>query len=124
MHSADRLIERCFGADPRVRYVAVYRHGDLVMRQRDGLQDASAGETDRYEELLVNPALLTLTRQRGAIDCGGLTWLLIRYGHFFTFLHPLPEGHVNVGLEPDADLASVIGELESVIAAWVAGEGA
>jgi hypothetical protein len=123
MDSADRLIARCFETGPRVRYVAVYRDGDLRMRERDGLQGASAGETDRYEELLVNPTLLTLTRQRGGIDCGGLTYLLIRYGHFFTFLHPIPQGHVNVGLEPDVDLRPAIEKLQAVIATWVAEEG-
>ena len=123
MHPVDHLIERCFGADASVRYVAVYRHGELRMRQRAGLDDASAAESDRYEELLVNPTLLTLARQRGEIDCGGLTYLLIRYGHFFTFLHPMADGHVNVGLEPDAELDRVPELLQRVIATWRGGEG-
>ncbi|HEX6048536.1 MAG TPA: hypothetical protein VFZ21_04685 [Gemmatimonadaceae bacterium] len=33
---------------------------------------------DRYEELIVNPTLITLTKQRGDIDCGGLEFLVIR----------------------------------------------
>jgi hypothetical protein len=97
-HSADELIDRCFAVDPAVRYVAVYLHGEPTMRQRPGITGASAGETDRYEEPLVNPTLLTLARRRGEIDCGGLEWLLIRYGNFFTFLQPTAEGHVNVEL--------------------------
>ena len=42
----------------------------------------------RYEELLVNPTLLELTRQRGNIDCGGLEYLVIRYGNFFQLVLP------------------------------------
>ena len=107
MNAADRLIDRCFDTDRAVRYVAVYLRGELNMRQRPGLEGASAGETDRYEELLVNPGVLTLTRQRGEIDCGGLRYVLIRYGNFFTFLHPLADGHANVGLELETTAVSV-----------------
>lgn len=122
MHPADHLLERCFATSPAVRYVAVYWRGELRMRERAGLQGASASETDRYEELLVNPALLTLTRQRGEIDCGGLTYLLIRYGNFFTFLRPLAAGHVNVGWELDVDLDRALREVQEVIADWAAAE--
>ena len=45
--------------------------------------DASGLESDRYEELLVNPTLLTLATQRGNIDCGGLKYLIVRYGNKF-----------------------------------------
>ena len=97
-----------------MRYVAVYTRGELRMRQREGLADPSASESDRYEELLVNPTLLTLARQRGAIDCGGLAYLLIRYGNFFTLVQPIGRGHVNVGFETDADL-SIIDVLRQVV---------
>lgn len=118
MHPADDLIERCFAATPDVRYVAVYWNGELHMRERAGLTGASTSESDRYEELLVNPTLLTLARQRGEIDCGGLTWILLRYGNFFTLLHPLAEGHVNVGLELDADLNGALADVQDVVASW------
>ena len=122
MDPADRLVERCFAASAAVRYVAVYRRGELRMSQRPGLAGASAGETDRYEELLVNPTLLTLARQRGEIDCGGLTYLLIRYGNFYTIVHPLRQGHVNAGFELDADLDTVIEALRHAIADWAAAD--
>ena len=99
----DRLMNALFDLTPDVRYVAVYRHGELSSRQRPDLTLASAPESDRYEKLLVNPAVLTLTRQRGDIDCGGLDYVVIRYGNFFQFVAPIDGGHVSVAFEPDAD---------------------
>ena len=96
------LADALFALSPKVRYVAVLRGRDLVLRERPGLTGASASETDRYEELLVNPTVLTLLRRRGEIDCGGLDHVWIRYGNFWTGLFPLPDGHLNVGLEPSA----------------------
>ena len=66
------LIDALFDLTQAVRYVAIYRHGELSLRQRPELSLASAPESDRYEELLVNPTILTLSRQRGEIDCGGV----------------------------------------------------
>lgn len=68
----DILVDTVFHVTQEIRYVAVYLAGQLWMRQRPDLLHASASDSDRYEELLVNPTLLTLTRQRGEIDCGGL----------------------------------------------------
>ena len=99
----DRLMAALFDLTPDVRYVAVYRRGELSLRQRPGLTLASAPESDRYEELLVNPTVLTLTRQRGGIDCGGLDYVVIRYGNFFQFVAPIDRGHLSVAFEQDAD---------------------
>jgi hypothetical protein len=57
--------------------------------------------------------VLTLVRQRGSIDCGGIRYVLTRYGNFFVFVFPVNGGHVAVGLEPTVDLERVIGQLES-----------
>jgi len=92
-----------FDLVPQVRYVAIYRLGELSSRQRSDLSLASAPESDRYEELLVNPSILTLTRQRGNIDCGGLGYVVVRYGNFFQFVAPIEGGNVSVAFEPDAD---------------------
>src|SRR5262245_4597253 len=97
------LIERIFAVSFDIRYVAVYRNGQLRSSQRPGLVEASASESDKYEELIVNPTLLTLTRQRGEIDCGGLEFVLIRYGSFYELVLPLSGGHLSVGIESHAD---------------------
>ena len=97
------LVDDLLSIAPGVRYVAVYRGGALQSRERAGLTNASASESDRYEELIVNPALLTLVRQRGEIDCGGARWVLIRYGSFFQMVFPVDGGHVSVAFEPGED---------------------
>lgn len=117
----DALIDRVFAIASEVRYVAVYRDGRLRSSQRPGLAQASAGESDKYEELIVNPTLLTLTRQRGDIDCGGLEFVLIRYGSFYELVMPLPGGHLSVGLEPTANPLELVPRLRE--AAGVPGTG-
>jgi hypothetical protein len=102
-HRVNALAKSLFEASPEIRYVAIYRHGVLDLVERAGLRDASSAESDRYEELLVNPTLTTLARQRGEIDCGGLEYLLIRYGHFFQLVHPIAGGHLSVAMERKAE---------------------
>jgi hypothetical protein len=102
------LIDECFAVSEQVRYVAVYHAGVLHSRERTGLSGASAGESDRYEELLVNPTALTLFKQRGDIDCGGLRYILIRYGNFFQFVKQIPDGHISVALEPSAGIDDLV----------------
>jgi hypothetical protein len=110
----EQMIDDCFGASRHVRYVAVYS-STLVMRARDCLSGTSSAESDKYEELLVNPALIKLAGQRGSIDCGGLRFLIIRYGHFFQCVFPTPTGHVSVALEPAADLSVLPDQLARLI---------
>ncbi|MEW5800356.1 MAG: hypothetical protein AB1728_15260 [Bacteroidota bacterium] len=108
------LIDQIFSVSPAIRYVAVYRAGQLESRQRMGLSGASASESDKYEELIVNPTLITLGRQRGNIDCGGLAYLLVRYGNFFEFVQPLRDGHLSVGIEPSADAGNLVGQIRAL----------
>ncbi len=110
------LADALFALSPLVRYVALLDGTRLTLRERSGLSGASAEETDRYEELLVNPTVLTLLRRRGEIDCGGLDHVWIRYGNFWTGLFPLREGHVNVGLEPEAVPTEHTGAIKATLA--------
>ncbi len=101
-----------------VRYVAIYAGRRLELNQRPGISNASASESDKYEELIVNPTLLKLLQQRGDIDCGGMEYVIIRYGNFFEFVQPLPDGHVSVGIQPDANLGNVIPAIRARVAGW------
>jgi hypothetical protein len=103
------------GASADVRYVALKVEDDLSLHQRSDLSDASSSESDRYEELLVNPTLLALTAARGDIDCGGLEFVLIRYGNFFTFVHPVRGGHIAVGISSTADPLALVKPIRELL---------
>ncbi len=63
--SAEELSDAILAVSEYVRYVAIYRDGQLQMRERPGLSNTSSSESDKYEELIVNPTLLKLITQRG-----------------------------------------------------------
>jgi hypothetical protein len=113
--SATDLAESVLRSCNDVRYVAVRRHGQLCLRERAQLRNASSPESDRYEELIVNPTLLTLVGQRGDIDCGGAQFVLIRYGNFFQFVAPVADGHVSVGMEPNCNALNVAAEVMQML---------
>ncbi len=101
------MIEGIFKISNDVRYVAIYRDGKLKSKSKDDTKDTSSSESDRYEELLVNPTLLKLSSQRGEIDCGGLDYILVKCGNFFQFVLQTPWGHVSVCIEKSADPISI-----------------
>ncbi len=114
-NDATQLAEAILRTCHDVRYVAVRREKNLWLRQRAQLHNASSSESDRYEELIVNPTLLTLVSQRGDIDCGGAQFVLIRYGNFFQFVTPLPDGHVSIGMEADCNPLEVVASVMPVL---------
>ena len=93
------LHDDVFAISPDVRYVASAYGQHVHMQSRPDLRNASSSDSDLYEELLVNPTLITLARQRGDIDCGGLRYLIVGYGHFNMLVIPRDAGHVGVGFE-------------------------
>ena len=97
------MIDEILAISNDVRYVAIYRDGKLETKAKDDAEGASSSESDKYEELIVNPVMLKAATQRGNIDCGGLDYLLIRYGNFFQFVLPMSWGHVSVCIEKEAD---------------------
>ena len=87
---------------PDIRYVGAKRGGSVQLQSRLAA-NSSSSESDKYEELLVNPALLQLATARGEIDCGGVEYLVIRYGHFFQVVLPWNGGHLSIAIEPASD---------------------
>jgi len=114
--SDDAVADQIFAIGPQIRYVAFGKGQDVVLRERSGLIDASTSESDRYEELLVNPTLLTLAGQRADIDCGGLRYLVVAYGNFWQLVIPTGHrSHVSVAVESYADPISAAGRVLTVI---------
>ncbi len=68
------------------------------------MDESSSSESDKYEELLVNPTLLKLAGQRGNIDCGGLLFMIIRYGNFYQIIKGIPDGHISICLSKGSDI--------------------
>ena len=99
MPSAPDTIDKIFAVSLAIRYVALYQQGNLTSRQRTALSGASASESDRYEELFINPTLLTLARQRGNLDCGGANFVVVGYGNFYQLVIDLPDGHASICFE-------------------------
>lgn len=102
-----KMIDKIFKISEDIRYVAIYRNGHLMTQTKNDTEDASSSESDKYEELLVNPIMLKAASQRGNIDCGGLDFLLVRYGNFFQFILPVSWGHVSVCIEKNGDPIAV-----------------
>ena len=107
MRNFDSFTIELFARLPDLRYIALYINEELRTASRESLSNSSDSESDKYEELIVNPTLLTLANQRGNIDCGGLSYLIVRYGNFFQFVRPLPTGHVSICIQPEADPVEV-----------------
>jgi hypothetical protein len=99
MESTGELLEDLLRIDASIRYVAIAGRQPIEMRARENLAGASSSTSDYYEELLVNPALLLLTRQRGELDCGGLRFVVVGYGNFSQLILPLTDGHLSVAFE-------------------------
>lgn len=108
------MINEIFAISEDVRYVAIYKNGELTTQSRENTAGASSSESDRYEELLANPVMLKAASQRGNIDCGGLDFLLVRYGNFFQFILPVSWGHVSVCIEKQADPIAIGKKVQSL----------
>ena len=109
------IADELFSRHAAVRYVAVLDSSDLTLRERPGIADASSSDSDRYEELLVNPTLLTLTTRRGEIDCGGLDYLIVGYGNFQQLVVPTRTGHVSVAVEHGTDPLTVLPDVRAAL---------
>jgi hypothetical protein len=111
----NQFLQRLVGLSSYFRYAALYRNGELEAVERAGLAHTSSPESDKYEELFINPTLITLIQQRGEVDCGGAEYLLVRYGRFFQFVQPIDGGHLSVSIEKDADPMALIAEIREAL---------
>lgn len=87
----------------RIGYVALGAGQEVLMRLAPGFETPISCESNFYEELIVNPTLLELTRQRGELNCGGLRYVAVGYGGFVQFVAPMRGGHVSLGVSESRD---------------------
>jgi hypothetical protein len=94
------IAEQLFRIEPKIRYVAVNQLGLIVeMAQSPAHPTYNSAETDRLEELIVNPIVLEITRRRGEIDIGASRFVIIRYGTLYQIVLPYGDGHVSLSVE-------------------------
>jgi hypothetical protein len=106
--------ESLLALDGRIRYVAVNQNGAIAeMLQR--LPSFNPPETDRMEELVVNPVALELFARRGNLDLGGLRFVIVRYGLQFQVILPCASGHVSIGVEADGDPVAIAERVASAL---------
>src|SRR5580765_4955305 len=111
----ESLKEKIFAISKDIRYVAIYSDEKLISSERPGIKNTSSSESDKYEELIVNPTLLKLVTQRGNIDCGGARYVIIRYGSFYEFVMPLKNGHLSVGIESNSNVLGIADAIQKLV---------
>jgi hypothetical protein len=104
----EKISARLFDLDSNIRYVAVNQKGLIVeMDQNPKRPSLNPTETDRMEELVVNPIILELTRRRGNLDMDGMRYVVIRYGTMYQLIFPFKDGHLSIGVELNANPTEV-----------------
>ena len=104
----EKISAKLFDLDPNIRYVAINQSGLIVeMEQNPKRPSLNPTETDRMEELIVNPIILELTRRRGNLDMNGMRYVVVRYGTMYELIFPFKDGHLSIGVELDANPTDV-----------------
>lgn len=102
------ISNRLFELDSNIRYVAVNQRGRIVeMEQNPKWPSYDSPDTDRMEELIVNPVVVELAKRRGALDLDGIRYMVIRYGLQYQLIFPFKQGHLSIGVELGADIIEV-----------------
>lgn len=99
-----------------IGYVALTSGQEVVLRILPDVTTSTTAESNFYEELLVNPTLLTLAGQRGALDCGGVDHVAVGYEGFTQVLVPMRGGHASVGVSRRADARAIAGRVREALA--------
>lgn len=112
---SERVSEEVFSLSAHIRSVAMYYHGKLGSVSRPNPSGLRWWDSDKYEEIIVNPTLLTLLRQRGNIDRGGIQYIVIQYGNLTQIVHPIKGGHISVGFVPRSDYSRLLPRIEKLL---------
>jgi hypothetical protein len=114
--SEEKLSERLFCLDPRIRYVALNQKGEIKeMQQSPQHPSCNPAESDRIEELIVNPIVLEITARRGNLDMDGIRYVVIRYGTQYQLLLPYLDGHLSIGVNLEDDPIGIARKVAEVL---------
>lgn len=110
----ESLLDEILELSPIIRYAALHLGGgEPLLRERVGTP-AGAAEGERWDELVVNPALIELASRRGAVDLDGLDYLVVHYRRATNLVLPVDGGHLSMLLEPAADPLPLVASLKAV----------
>jgi hypothetical protein len=116
MTAEGKLSTQLFSMEPKIRYVAVNQKGKIVeMEQSPSHPSYNPSETDRMEELIVNPIVLELAARRGNLDMDGTRYVVIRYGTQYQLLIPYREGHLSIGVELQDDPVQIASKITAAL---------
>jgi hypothetical protein len=105
-----KISTQIFELDASIRYIAVNQGGEIVeMEQR--IATFNPVETDKMEELIVNPTVLNITKRRGDLDLEGVNFVLIKYGLQYQAIFNYRDGHVSVGIELVSNAISIVNNI-------------
>jgi hypothetical protein len=112
----EKLSERLFRLEPRIRYVALNQKGEIrEMVQSSQHPSFNSPESDRIEELIVNPIVLEITARRGNLDMDGIRYVVIRYGTQYQVLLPYQNGHLSIGVNLEDDPLEVARKVSAAL---------
>jgi hypothetical protein len=96
--------------------VAVNQNKTIVeMRQRALHPTLNPPESDRMEELVVNPIVLEITARRGSLDMDGMRYVVERYGTQYQLLLPYMAGHLSIGVNLQDDPIEIAGKVAVIL---------
>ena len=111
-----KLSAQLFRLEPKIRYVAVNQKGRIVeMEQSPSHPSYNSSQTDRMEELIVNPVVLELAARRGNLDMDGIRYVIIRYGKQYQLLLPYGDGHLSIGVEIEDDPVEIAAKVMAAL---------
>jgi hypothetical protein len=114
----NKLTEKISLISDSIPYVSIYQDNNLESWQRTDLTEPSSSNSDKYEELLVNPTILKIAKQKGDIDCGGLDFAIIKHGIFFRLIREIKNGHVSICIDKTENPVVLESKIKNVIESW------
>ena len=98
-----------------IGYVALNCGQEVLMRLSPGIESATTSDSNFFEELLVNPALLKLASQRGELDCGGFEYVAVGYGEFMQLIMQIENGHISLGISKETTPGELVSRVNAVL---------
>jgi hypothetical protein len=112
---AELICEEVMKLSDDIRYVALYRDDKLQSVSRPDRVSPGAWDADKHEEIVVNPTVITLLRQRGRIRSESIQAIIVEYGTFTQFVQPVREGHISVSFAHGSRYSRLLARIKRIL---------